>query len=1432
MTTEPRTAVTELVERLHAVGAQPSPRELAEALWLARHVTPAEPPERRPASPTLGTTRPGAPPPPPGRLRTDPVAAADPERPSRDPGRSRLYPDTGPGAGAPADPGFIAVRVPAATALPRALTLQRALRPLQHYCPPLWTGARLLDEQATAERAAETGLLLPVLRATTRREARLHLLMDASSSTTLWDRAFEELRLICAGLGAFHEVTAHYVHEGANGRLLVGADRTGGTLRPAEQLRDPTGRQVTLLLSDAAGPLWRDGLLQRLLHHWGQAAPVALVQPLPQRMWAGTHLPALPGMLRRREGLGARLEFTPAHGPVPRGALPVPVLAPTRAGLGTWARLLSGTTGLSLPAAAAWVLPDQAPAGSGAGPATASPSALVRSFRHTASPEAQKLALALGAVPLVLPVMQLVQRSLLPHTGPQTLAEVVLSGLLRRGEHEGWYDFLPGVRDVLLRSLPMGDALLVLKHCGEYVERHFGRRARNFPALALARLTGGTASAGTEAVAPELQPFADVSDLVAGRYAAAAPPRAEFVVLYSGPDRDWAGWAGTVLERTGHPVETHDWDPSGRGSAAALEERLGDRLGRGATVLVVLGHGHGDQWWGVVSNWAERHPDRIVVLDAAEWGPPRAVEALKPIALRRDYRRALARQLLARLFLAGAPSEPAVWAGIPPSGADGRAERDDLLDALRRTLTSSGNDGAVCVLLGDTAVGKSQLALTYVYGHRADYDLVWWIDARSPEELREGLADLAVVMGPRETPPYRHRLVVLDGWDEPQDADDVLSALDGVHVIITSRDERWRRRTGCGVLRVPPWDRPSEHDLEAADLIRRGTVRVDLDDGGGPRPFGTGFFVAPGWVVTCAHVVAPSSVAERRVSVVTWDGRHFDVARADVPDTLGDGLAALRVPDATDPECLWVSDAPPHPHEEVVTYNVHGPQPRLLTRAVMTGDHEGRPDECRLELSGENLYPGSSGSPVVDLREGAVMGVISGVVRTSDRDTEGVALRISALHELRGAQGHPGGLAEAIIRAHDHYHLARYHDQSRGPSWIDVQTRRTSSYGQERLPRRRAELYALLAELDPALPPEDKAALAGTHRWEPFTPHMLREGAGAAVLADQRDAGLLTLLEYAVHVWRLAHERRSREPAVGRLRDWIDATTGTDLDAVTRRSTAALLAELRPEPDIPQVRVVVEIHPAAWQTGSYHWRVGRLLDGGDFFPLAEDTSSVPRGRLWESVGPYVLSATRQFETSNIVPTVQFSLPPDLLDEPVDRWHTGSGLLGEHHHVVVRVPQGRGDDPPMRDWRARWAGVTHKRLFPVPLVPPLAGSVTDWGTLQIMLEEAPRAAVPVYCRHPESAPGLRPMRSALAAGYPVMLWSRGADHSDCAEFYERASDLVREVGTLRNLFDRMRELRLRNVDPEAVHAESVWARNLALFYDPPDIHPTQEPLSVP
>ncbi|PKV87809.1 SAV_2336 N-terminal domain-related protein [Streptomyces sp. TLI_146] len=541
--------LTALVARLREAEIQPTAQELADALWLAGFAGPLTRP--RPQVPDAGRpvdSGPAVKPPDPVDDTGPATAERVPEQggsggPAVRPyeGRADLFtpgPGTGPGpggdaGGAPDGSDGVRVAAPAAATLPEPLALQRALRPLQYYRPPARTTGSRLDEQATADRAADTGLILPVLRPDRRRQARLALLMDVSSSTVVWEQTFDELRQVCERAGAFREVQLHYLHEGADGRPRVGSGvAPGGHLADPSQFWDPAGRQLTLLLSDCAGPMWRSGQLHRLLYGWARTAPLAVVQPLPQRMWRSTHLPTRQGVLRRREGPAGRLEFRPRRPERGRDArgIPVPVLALRQSSFGAWARLVSGSTEQTMEAAVGRVRADQAPAaGSARAERTLTPAERVAAFRATASPDAAQLAACLSAAPLVLPVMQLVQRAMLVDSGPEVLAEVLLSGLLRVADEEGadrdalpGYVFLDGVREELFEHLGAGSAILVLKHCSEYVERRYGRTVRNFPALAAAVLAGSVDPGGSAPAGPSddsrLRPFARVSAQVLRRF--------------------------------------------------------------------------------------------------------------------------------------------------------------------------------------------------------------------------------------------------------------------------------------------------------------------------------------------------------------------------------------------------------------------------------------------------------------------------------------------------------------------------------------------------------------------------------------------------------------------------------------------------------------------------------------------------------------------------------------------------------------------------------------------------------------------------------------------------------------------------------------------------------------------------------------------------
>lgn len=528
----PGMRLDELIGKLRQGGLQPTAEDVADALWLARRLAtgaPGDPddtsgtgPDGPPGSTgssgsggaagssgpsgtggASGTGTQDVPPDGPGSpqpLRADAPAPAVPLH----------TPSSAPYARSDGDPAAFPVRAPAAGALPGLLGLQKALRALGRYRTASAHGRdERIDEAATADRAAASGILLPVTRPGRDRRCDVQLLMDTGPAMAVWGEMVEELRQACQQSGAFASVRVHQLYADDRGTPLVGTTVGPGRrirLRPADELHDPSGRRLTFVISDCVGPLWQDGTAQRLLHGWPRTAPLAVVQPLPPRLWGRTALPAEPGLLVRTGESGGRLDFLPEDEPweeaeePPPGARPVPVLQPTPEAFAAFARLLAGTgptrehawAGFAHPAAAPGAVPAAAPA--------RSDEELLRAFRAGASPGALRLAVYLAAAPLTLPVMRLVQRAMLPDTGPMELAEVLLGGLLRQlpgTEEQPCFAYSPRMQDLLLSSLDQDTAGLVLKHCSAYVERHFGKGTRNFAALAAARLADHDPDAGT-----------------------------------------------------------------------------------------------------------------------------------------------------------------------------------------------------------------------------------------------------------------------------------------------------------------------------------------------------------------------------------------------------------------------------------------------------------------------------------------------------------------------------------------------------------------------------------------------------------------------------------------------------------------------------------------------------------------------------------------------------------------------------------------------------------------------------------------------------------------------------------------------------------------------------------------------------------------------
>ncbi|MGW3073347.1 MULTISPECIES: TIR-like protein FxsC [unclassified Kitasatospora] len=452
-----------------ASGHHPTPTELAELLWLAEHSSLGA--GRRPPEPAPGQRADGETdrPPAPGDGRG--------HSPLHTPGPAA----TGPGSATEAAP-HLSLRTPAPPLLSRPLPLQRALRPLARRVPTArgWE----LDEIRTAHRIAahdaEPRFWLPVLRRTTEPWLDLVIAFDDGPTMTVWRPLARELRHLAAQSGFFRTV-----------RLLRVS--LAGTV---PRLRIPTARPdrtALLVVSDCAGPQWwapagTAGPWQRALRDRAATMATAVVQPLPERMWRRTALPASAGLFSTpgEAAPSASLAFTPYRDDGGGQGTPIPVLELTTGWLAHWAELVAGRTG-RVPGAAARLPPTGTAASASEDRDGLSAQDLVLRFRAVASPEAFRLAGHLAVGVPSLPVMRLVQAVVEPRPHPQQLAEIVLSGMLTALPGAGGhYAFRSGVRDVLLRTLTRSAAwqtVELLHRVGGYIEEHTASARETFPAL-------------------------------------------------------------------------------------------------------------------------------------------------------------------------------------------------------------------------------------------------------------------------------------------------------------------------------------------------------------------------------------------------------------------------------------------------------------------------------------------------------------------------------------------------------------------------------------------------------------------------------------------------------------------------------------------------------------------------------------------------------------------------------------------------------------------------------------------------------------------------------------------------------------------------------------------------------------------------------------
>ncbi|KPC66938.1 trypsin-like peptidase domain-containing protein [Streptomyces chattanoogensis] len=356
-------------------------------------------------------------------------------------------------------------------------------------------------------------------------------------------------------------------------------------------------------------------------------------------------------------------------------------------------------------------------------------------------------------------------------------------------------------------------------------------------------------------------------------------------------------------------------------------------------------------------------------------------------------------------------------------------------------------------------------------------------------------------------------------------------------------------------MAAPDGPAPARGDRTAyAQLLEhagRTTVALCAAPGTGEaRLWGSGVLIAPGWVLTCAHVPVPHDGRRRGtgpdgVLGVAVGGRvlagrlEYDLSRPAPeagPAAARPDLALIRLLDpAVEHPCAWVSDQPAALLEDAYIFRGHDEHlasPQAATEAARervlreSGRDNGAAagpagpadafiavrfgarDARGLQFGSDvRVTPGASGGPLVECDRGEVVGIVKGTHR---QDHLGLAVPVTALrglgpeHLVAGAEGLGPDPYHALMSAHDRWHWAGQ-DLGRGggPTWFDAQHAIMSGRGRLWGVQERLQALDLLARL-PA----------------PRDPLVVEEAVGAAL---DRDGAYNGSGAWTLRTWRDGH---------------------------------------------------------------------------------------------------------------------------------------------------------------------------------------------------------------------------------------------------------------------------------------------------------------------
>ncbi|MFG2429770.1 FxSxx-COOH system tetratricopeptide repeat protein [Streptomyces sp. NPDC048590] len=615
-----------------------------------------------------------------------------------------------------------------------------------------------LDEERTAENGVIDGLWIPYLDPVQERAFDLMLLVDTAPTMPVWDSALRQLSDEAVRSGAFRDVRTVDV-EMPTGQAPV-LRWPGNRRADPSELVDGRGSRLFLVVTDGLASGWATSGADALLERLAMAGPTALVHLLPPYL---RHRSSVYPFRARLDaaGFGAlnrHLHCHPSHGvpershvlPTGDGSVAVPVLSLRPGSFRAWADLVAGERGVrrSLPVVLAGAMAKGVSAPGLRAPRLDGPRAAADAVRRFFS-LASPLARQLAVMLAVAPMRFDVIEELCDRAFPESRPEhlaEVLMGGLIDWERDG-----KGGPDF---AEGVREALLAT-----------GNRTQLARAVALLAESRAGGEQGIRlkaalhdperAALPEGAPVWLRIELAVLRALGGMPYRRRAAhlrgVLRNGATATKSDKEASDVNEYGSASPSHSTVPPG-GSVSPTTPPVDTEQARVET----------------------RTPDASPELRFVRTGQPK------------------------------------IMGNVPPKNAN-FIGREGLLAAVERQLREDETTAVLPhALHGMGGVGKSQIAVEYVYRHSGEFNVIWWIPSEQENLILGALADLARSLGLEVGPqanaavpavrealrtgkPFDNWLLVFDNAENIEVVRKYFPNGGPGKIIVTSRNREWER---------------------------------------------------------------------------------------------------------------------------------------------------------------------------------------------------------------------------------------------------------------------------------------------------------------------------------------------------------------------------------------------------------------------------------------------------------------------------------------------------------------------------------------------------------------------------------------------------------------------------------------------------------------